>query len=125
MLLFFPSEINLIELDKRIYNFSIIREYCLKNRRYPPVLDVDLEGLDAGLASVKTQSLEGEGQGEGQEDGVEEEVEAPKVLPSTAEERREAKRKLKAEMKKIRVWYGMVCCSCWRWGRNKSTIMCM
>lgn len=71
-------------------------------RRYPPALDAELDGMDAGLATLKVQPLEGGAPG-AEEDGVEEEEEVPTVLPSTAEERREAKRKLKEEQKKIKV----------------------
>lgn len=78
--------------------------------RYPPALDADLDGADAGLSTLKTQSLEGaeggDGGAEGQADGEEvedEEEEEHRVLPSTKEERREAKRKLKEEEKKLKV----------------------
>lgn len=62
--------------------------------------------MDAGLSSVKTQSLEGvEGEGEGtaRPDGEEEEEEQESVLPSTKEERRAAKKKLKEDEKKLKV----------------------
>lgn len=74
--------------------------------RYPPTLDAELDGADAGLSTLKTQSLEGvEGgaEGEGKPDGEEEEEEEHRVLPSTKEERREAKKKLKEEEKKLKV----------------------
>lgn len=77
-----------------------------KKNRYPPTLDADLDGADAGLSTLKTQSLEGpsaEGDGEGQHDGEEPDEEEHRVLPSTKEERREAKKKLKDEEKKLKV----------------------
>lgn len=76
-------------------------------RRYPPALDAELDGADAGLSTLKTQSLEGVeggGEGKGKPDGEEEEEEEHRVLPSTKEERREAKRKLKEEEKKLKVF---------------------
>lgn len=75
--------------------------------RYPPVLDADLDNVDAGLATIKTQSLEGVSEGENagmlRADGEEEEEEEESVLPSTKEERRAAKKKLKEEEKKLKV----------------------
>lgn len=85
-------------------------------RRYPPTLDAELDGADAGLSTLKTQSLEGpsaEGGVEGQQNGEEaDEEEEHRVLPSTKEERREAKKKLKEDEKKLKVRCGLV-------GRNK------
>lgn len=71
------------------------------------MLDAELDGLDAGLATVKATALEGGVEGQSREDGVEEEEEASKVMPSTQEERREAKRKLKEEQKKLKVCVGL------------------
>lgn len=84
--------------------------------RYPPTLDAELDGADAGLSTLKTQSLEGgveggDGEGEGKPDGEEEEEEEHRVLPSTKEERREAKKKLKEEEKKLKVHVIPICIS--------------
>lgn len=72
------------------------------------MLDAELDGVDAGLATVKTQSLEGVGAeegegGSGRADGEEVEEEEHSVLPSTKEERRAAKKKLKEDEKKLKV----------------------
>ena len=71
------------------------------------MLDVELDGVDAGLATLKPQSLEnvegGVEGGAGRPDGEEEEEEEHSVLPSTKDERRAAKKKLKEDEKKLKV----------------------
>lgn len=76
--------------------------------RYPPVLDAELDSVDAGLSTVKTQTLGGveggEGGGDVRADGEEEEEEEHQVLPTSKEERRIAKKKLKENEKRLKVW---------------------
>ena len=72
------------------------------------MLDAELDGVDAGLATLKPQSLEDADGGDeaGRPDGEEEEEEEEehRVLPSTKDERRVAKKKLKEDEKKLKVW---------------------
>ncbi|CAN0098499.1 unnamed protein product [Scytosiphon promiscuus] len=104
----FSIMLTFLEFYETLLKFAMFKLFHTLDLRYPPALDADLDGADAGLSTLKTQSLEGgegAGEAEGQPDGEEpegEDEEEHRVLPSTKEERREAKRKLKEEEKKLK-----------------------
>eukprot|EP00752_Nemacystus_decipiens_P012603 g11162.t1 len=101
----FSIMLTFLEFYETLLKFAMFKLFHTLNLRYPPTLDAELDGADAGLSTLKTQSLEGvsgEGEREDQEDGEEPEEEEHRVLPSTKGERREAKRKLKEEAKKLK-----------------------
>ncbi|CAN0161049.1 unnamed protein product [Pylaiella littoralis] len=101
----FSIMLTFLEFYETLLKFAMFKLFHTLDLRYPPALDAELDGADAGLSTLKTQSLEGVeggGEGKGKPDGEEEEEEEHRVLPSTKEERREAKRKLKEEEKKLK-----------------------
>ncbi|CAN0141374.1 unnamed protein product [Ectocarpus sp. 12 AP-2014] len=103
----FTIMMTFLEFYETLLKFAMFKLFHTLDLRYPPTLDAELDGVDAGLSTLKTQSLEGagggdEGGGEGPADGEEEEEEEHRVLPSTKEERREAKKRLKEEEKKLK-----------------------
>eukprot|EP00903_Cladosiphon_okamuranus_P020356 g18676.t1 len=101
----FSIMLTFLEFYETLLKFAMFKLFHTLDLRYPPTLDAELDGADAGLSTLKAQSLEGpseEGAGEGQQDGEEPEEEEHRVLPSTKEERREAKKKLKEEEKKLK-----------------------
>ncbi|CAM9589079.1 unnamed protein product, partial [Discosporangium mesarthrocarpum] len=98
-----------LEFYETFLKFVMFKLFHSLDLRYPPLLDMQLDGADAGLSTIRARGLgseayEGEGEDGAEGDGKAEEEGTleTRVLPSTKEERRAAKKKLKEEEKRLK-----------------------